>query len=260
MTERDDEVDLGILQAVMEAEQRRGNSATVAVEGERVVAQLTRPLDRDVVESEHDLGPLLAWWPRSLHERDLVDTLSGAVVRSGPPRPWQRLRRRASDGVAGRQRLGWLVDDSRIGRDDTGAPAFTERRARVHVAGSAVEAFTRIDQLITTPASGVLPQWFVDQLAPERDADAWKAWFRERARLDPGDMPNAAWRTRWTETYWRRSVDLSERTWRWVDAEVVHEHGLDVTLELVDGAPIDSLKWMLTAVGAERCGPFGSDV
>lgn len=260
MTDGRDEVDLGILQPVVEAELRRGGSVTAETDGDRIVAQLSRPLDRDVVESEHDLGPLLAWWPRSLHERDLVDTVTGAVVRSGPPRPWQRRRRRASGGVSVRPRLGWLVDDTRIGRDDTGAPTFTERRARVHVAVSAVEAFTRIDQLVTTPASGVLPPWFVEQLAPERDADAWKAWFRERGRLDAAEVPRAAWRTRWTEAYWRRSVDLSERTWRWVDAEVVHEHALDVTLELVDGAPIDSLKWMLTAVGAVRCGPFGSDV
>lgn len=259
MTAQDGALDLGILQAVVDAEQRRGGSATISSDGGRVVAQLTRPLDRDVVETEHDLGPLLAWWPRSRHEHDLVDTLSGAVVRSGPPRLWTRRQRRASGEAPARQRLGWLVDDTRIGRDDTGAPTFTERRARVHVAGSAVEAFTRIDQLIATPATGALPSWFVEQLAPERDADGWKAWFRERAALDAADWRRAGWTTRWTEAYWRRSVDLSERTWRWVDGEVVHEHALDVTLELVDGAPIDSLKWMLVAVGAVRCGPFGSD-
>ncbi|MBD8606130.1 hypothetical protein IFT73_04635 [Aeromicrobium sp. CFBP 8757] len=254
--------DFGVLQAVLDAEAARGNAASVDVagaagRGDAPVAQLAGVLDRGAVEVDFELGPLVAWSPRSPREWDLVDTVTGATVRSGSPGPLTWLRRHvAADVVEPRRRLGWLADDPRLG------PGLTERRARVHVSGSAVEAFTRIDRLLAAldDVDGVLPEWFVELFAPERDREGWKAYFRERRRLDDAELERAAWTTRWTETAWRRSVSPTERTWRWLDAEVVHEHALDVVVDVIDGAPVDSLKWLLASVGAVRCGPFGSDV
>jgi hypothetical protein len=248
--------DLGVLQAVVDAEAERGNPSVLEA-GDRPTAQLLRPLDRADVEERFELGPLVAWSPRAPRQWDLVDTVSGARVRGGRsgPAPWRR-RRPPHEAQRQRRRLGHLADDPRIG------PGVIERRARVHVAGSAVEAFTRLDDLLgrLDDVDAALPAWFVQLFAPERDADGWKSYFREVRRLDEPARRQARWTTRWTEAGWARAVAPTERTWRWLDAAVVHEHALDVVVDVVEGAPVDSLRWLLTSAGAVRCGPFGSDL
>lgn len=262
---------MGILQSVLDVEAARGNPAQVDVEsrlasGLPPVARLARPLDRDVIESQLDLGPLVAWWPRSRHELDLVDTVTGTTIESGVPGRsgwWHRRKRPEPAAVQERSRVGWLADDPRIGPSATGTWSSTARRARVHVSGSAVEAFTRIDQVLAAvdaPDGRVeLPAWFADLLAPVRDDDQWGLYFAERARLHTSEWKVAGWTTRWTEPYWRAAMTPVERTWGWVDAEVAHEHALDVVVDVVDDAPIGSLTWLLVAVGAVRCGPYDSD-
>lgn len=258
---------MGILQPVLDAEAARGNSASVDVErrlvrGDPPQAQLARPIDRAAVSAQFDLGPLVAWWPRAWGVFDLVDIVTGTTIRSGEPSPVSWWRRRSSAPAASGpgERLGWLADDPRIGLSATGVVTTYERRARVHVSGSATEALAGIAEVIAATDAGTeLPVWFAARLAPERDDEDWKAYFRERDRLEQAEWKVSGWSTRWTERGWRRAMAPGERTWRWVGAEVAHDHAFDATVEVVDGAPIGSLKWLLHTVGALRCGPAGSD-
>jgi hypothetical protein len=99
--------------------------------------------------------------------------------------------------------------------------------------------------------SRLLPAWFVEGCAPERDqdeAEQWLAWWRT---LPADEQARVSSEQRWSLADWLYWLEPSERQWFWWDAAVEDSTRLRVMVE-VSGlpAPLGALLWLLRASGA----------
>lgn len=261
---------LGELQAVVVAEERRGNPARVTdseatLRGSAPYATLARPLDPDVVESEFDLGWLAYWWPRRHRQWDLGDLADGVVLRSGAGSPFSWRPRRPAVEHAVRTRLGWVADDERLAPATAGWTS--PWRAVVTTSAPAEELLDQVRSVLAlvpepgSPAPAPAPVWSAwlrDAWMPPRGEVDWAAWHRSLRRLDLPQAHRQRWRATWTRERWERSVLPGERTWRWLGATVTGARTLEVDYALTrPSAPRASLTWLLLVAGATACRPVG---
>lgn len=99
--------------------------------------------------------------------------------------------------------------------------------------------------------SQMMPSWFVRACAPTSSPAEEKQWLRWWRGLDPAGR-EAAERTRpWSLESWLQWMRPEERTWFWWDARTAPQR-LHLDVEVAEWpAPLGSLRWLLTAAGAQ---------
>ena len=263
---------LGELEAVADAERGRGNTTRVVDEegtlrGLPPYAEMARPLDPDLVETEFDLGWMVCWWPRAHQAWDLVNLADGVSLRSGTWSPFARHRSApAPAGGTHRRRIGWAADHPLFAPE---RGSWTEPwRAVVSTEGSATEFIERLDEILAVlpgtsseaadPAALAWPDWLRAAWMPERHAVDWRSWHREVRGLPAAEAKRRRWRATWTRDRWERAVLPSERTWRVLGAEPSGDRSATITLQQSHpAAPKGPLTWLLDAAGAVECHPDG---
>ena len=262
----------------------RGDPANVWLDG---------MVDRDAVEEQFDLGPLLQWWPSEFGWQ-LVDTTT--LTRTQARRSTERMVRPAPSPGGGRVRAGHLDQDDRLRASPWVAPdpvvelgAVRDARDSEVASGSVAApwdywAYVSLEDAPTTLArveevlAAVLPP-LADGRPPGEVVDRLPGWFHDRcaAPYVPGTWPqlagapvpgsnldaeeaaaNAAriarWSTYWTAENWLRAMTPAERTWSWSSYdEVAPGLALLRYRRRALGAPVGSLKWLLHLAGATRC-------
>jgi len=99
----------------------------------------------------------------------------------------------------------------------------------------------------------ILPQWFLEECAPEDDETnslEWTQWWRT---LPPHEQRRVEAQVRWSLPDWIHWFERKNRYWYWWDALVDSPEQMRVAVQ-VDGWPFPwgSLRWLLKAAGAEE--------
>lgn len=243
MRDASESAGMSIMQPLLDAEAAAWNRASVTigmnlVRGYPPEATLKHPIDRERVEQEFDLGPLVHWIPRG-RVWNLWEGVNGIEVRSGDRDPFDPLRRwlRRRSPVGTKVRLGWPSDDPRLDSSGWSTGVLHEQGLTVATVDPADQVAARAAEVV---AAAQTPQWFAAQLMEPSRASS-----PPRGRRDWESI----WRSWWTTTTWQTA--MSEPTWRWAGAHATDDHVLEVTVEKSDpDAPVDSLAWLLNASGA----------
>ena len=281
---------LGLLQPLVAAETAAGREVRLWVEqnlvrGDPPQGSLAVGKGRGELEAQWDMGPLVAWFPVPGGWR-LEDSTSLASLELGTaPEDDQR----PASVAAGRPRLGHAADVSWLqdwgpyavsGADElrrVQEPTWERESAasdwwrwhdqrRVVTREPADLVLARLQEVLLAVlpvldrSSGdvdagvaALPAWFRATCAPAWDSPAGQAERERIASLRGAEARRAGWAARWTPDEAVRHLLPDERVWRFHSATVVDE-----ALHLCVQTPgfsttLTSLKWLLSACGAEAC-------
>lgn len=283
---------LGPLGVVVRDEVARGNHARIevrarAVRGDAPMIALSRPLDVATLEAGFDLGPTLAWWPRTAGIVELCDTASGALTWADGSAGTEGTEGTADPASVGgaparRRRVGYAADDRRWDLTAWSAPADettgeaswrdvavpTGTRVRVERAATAgatssaelrdrvLEALAVLLPLIgagseASEVADAAPGWLRAAWAPERDAAGWLALAAHRDEVGAERSYESVRAAPWTAPRWVAALRPAERGWRWLSS-YVEAAGVAVVLGVPTGSPgpsCEAVRFLLHAAG-----------
>ncbi|WP_310962037.1 hypothetical protein [Nocardioides terrisoli] len=272
---------LGVIQPVVDAWQARGELLKVIYNdgrGDPAEVWLRGWPDRDAVDAEFDVGPLLEWVVDAQGHWCLVDKTTGTRTTTtldavGPVGgPWSAGTERTRVGYADLHpplaasswqapepdvELGRLAGEIHEGDGEQRFVSLADGVTAAHLRERVHEVLTAVLPALAagTPpeeATRLLPGWFRDACAAPYVAGT--SPLAGQLFTDAQSAHVGRWALSWTPERWLLAMSPAERTWAWVGSLAVSPSVIELWFERrARGAPIGSLKWLLHACGAREC-------